>query len=53
MVVGGMVVVVNMDRDVWSTFVARVEFFTVVIEVNVVVLNVVVRFDKGVCVVVD
>ena len=54
MVVGGViVVVVNMDRVVWLTFVAGVENSTVVVEVSVVVPNVVVRSDKVVYVVVD
>ena len=54
MVVEGVkVVVVNIDRVVWSTFVAGEETFSVVVGVTVVVLNVVVRFDKVVYVVDD
>ena len=56
---GVMTVVVNMDVAVWSTFVAGVESFTAVIEVNVVldcagmvvggVIVVVVKMDEVVC----
>ena len=48
-----MVVVVNADVIVRLTFVAGEVIFVVVLGYNVAVLNIVARFDKVVCVVVD
>ena len=53
MVVGGVMVVVNINGVVWLIFVVGVENSTVVVGVNVVVPKGVVRFDKVVFVVVD